>query len=108
MTSDGRLLRLYPVPFRRLNDQSQFKKWQWIEVDIEKARVEHGVTLGLVPAGNVLALEITRTRQAEWTEEERQKLIQQHMQGDLFADPEAAARRRLAICIPQEVRNRPA
>lgn len=28
MTTDGRLLRLYPVPFRLLNDQSQFKKWQ--------------------------------------------------------------------------------
>jgi hypothetical protein len=41
MTIDGRLLRLYPVPFRLLNDQSQFRKWQWIEADIEKARNDH-------------------------------------------------------------------
>ncbi len=146
MTTDGRLLRLYPVPFRLLNDQRQFRKWQWIEADIEKssddhrpeshriradtisllgdpiprtdswaarraqlalidsfesftalerARVEHGVTLGLVPAGSVLALDITPARQSEWTEEERQKLIQQQVQGDLFADPEAAALRTL-------------
>jgi hypothetical protein len=138
MTTDGRLLRLYPVPFRLLNEQSQFKKWQWIEADIEKARddhrpeshriradticclgdpipttdswaarraqleliqsfdsftaleqarVEHGVTLALVPAGNVLALDITPARQADWTEDERRKLIQQQVQGDLFADP---------------------
>lgn len=146
MTTDGRLLRLYPVPFRLLNDQSQFKKWQWIEADIEKARDDHrpeshriradtisclgdpipttdswaarrvqldlihsfdsfmalerarterGVTLGLVQAGSVVALDITPARQAEWTEEERQKLIQQQVQGDLFADPEAAALRTL-------------
>jgi hypothetical protein len=142
MTTDGRLLRLYPVPFRLMNDQSQFKKWQWIEADIEKsrddhrpeshriradtiavlgdpipttnswsarraqlalippfqsftalehARAAHDVTLGLVPAGEVLSLEIKAARQPEWTEEERQKLIQQQVQGDLFADREAAA-----------------
>lgn len=146
MTTDGRLLRLYPVPFRLMNDQSQFKKWQWIEADIEKsrddhrpeshriradtitvlgdpiptadswaarraqlalipqfesftaleqARVAHGATLGLVPAGEVLSLEIKAARQPEWTDEERQKLIQQQVQGDLFADREAAALRTL-------------
>jgi hypothetical protein len=146
MTTEGRLLRLYPVPFRLLNDQSQFKKWQWIEADIEKARddhrpeshriradtisclgdpvpttdswaarcaqlalihpfesftaleqarIEQGVTLGLVPAGSVVGLDITPARHPDWTEEERQKLIQQQVQGDLFADPEAAALRTL-------------
>jgi hypothetical protein len=39
--TDGRLVRLYPVPFRLLDDQSQFRKWQWIEVDIEKAPADH-------------------------------------------------------------------
>lgn len=146
MTTDGRLLRLYPIPFRLMNDQSQFKKWQWIEADIEKSRDDHrpeshriradtitvlgdplpttdswaarlaqlaliqpfdsftaleqarvanGVTLGLVPAGEILSLEIKAARQADWTEEERQKLIQQQVQGDLFADGEAAAFRTL-------------
>lgn len=146
MTVDGQLLRLYPVPFRLLNDQSQFRKWQWIEADIEKARNDHrpesyriradtisclgdpvstrdswaarraqlalvhsfdsftaleqarvskGVTLGLVQAGDVVGLDITPARQIEWTEEERQKLIQQQVQGDLFADPEAVALRTL-------------
>ena len=121
MTTDGRLLRLYPVPFRLMNDQSRFKKWQWIEADIEKSRDDHrpeshrsragtiailgnplpttdswaarltqlaliqsfdsftaldearmarGVTLGLVPAGEVLSLDIKAARQPEWTEED--------------------------------------
>ena len=146
MTTEGRLLRLYPVPFRLMNDRSQFKKWQWIEADIEKSRDDHrpeshriradtiaclgdpipttdlwaarraqlalippfesftaleqarvanGVTLGLVPAGQVLSLEIRAARHSEWTEEERQKLIQQQVQGDLFADREAAALQKL-------------
>ena len=129
-----------------MNDQSQFRKWQWIEADIEKSRDDHrpeshriradtiaclgapipttdswaarraqlalieqfqsftaleqarvarGVTLGLVPAGHVLALEISAAKQPEWTPDELQKLIQQQVQGDLFADPEAAALRTL-------------
>jgi hypothetical protein len=48
-----------------------------------------------MPAGNILSLEITPARQREWTDEERQKLIQQQVQGDLFADPESAALRTL-------------
>lgn len=113
MEPSGRLLRLYPVPFRLMNDESQFKKWQWIEAAVEKSRDDHrpeshriradtircldeplpttnswaarraqlalieqfdsftaldharvtrGVTLGLLPAGRVLALEINSGR----------------------------------------------
>ena len=29
-TEDGSLIRLYPVPFRLLSDDQQFKKWHWI------------------------------------------------------------------------------
>lgn len=36
MTEDGELIRLYPVPFRLVSDDQQFRKWQWIE-----ARIEH-------------------------------------------------------------------
>lgn len=36
MTEHGQLLRLYPVPFRLLQEDLQFRKWQWIEVDIAK------------------------------------------------------------------------
>jgi hypothetical protein len=28
MTEDGKLIRLYPVPFRLVSDEQQFKKWQ--------------------------------------------------------------------------------
>jgi len=35
MTEEGRMVRLYPVPFRLVSDEQQFRKWQWIEARIE-------------------------------------------------------------------------
>ena len=33
----GEWRRIYPVPFRQLNSDQQYKKYQWIEVDLEKS-----------------------------------------------------------------------
>lgn len=33
---DGKWIRIYPVPFRELDYAKQYKKWQWIELDLEK------------------------------------------------------------------------
>lgn len=41
MDEDGNLIRLYPVPFRLVSDDRQFKKWQWINVRLEKANADH-------------------------------------------------------------------
>lgn len=37
MDESGRLVRLFPVPFRLVSDAQQFRKWQWIEARIRKA-----------------------------------------------------------------------
>lgn len=37
MTADGDLIRLFPVPFRLIRDDQQFRKWQWISAQIYKA-----------------------------------------------------------------------
>ncbi|KQS03620.1 hypothetical protein ASG11_04625 [Sphingomonas sp. Leaf357] len=37
MAEDGSLIRLFPVPFRLIRDEQQFKKWQWISAQIYKA-----------------------------------------------------------------------
>ncbi len=34
---DGSWVRLYPVPFRKLDYQNQYKKWQWIELELDKS-----------------------------------------------------------------------
>jgi hypothetical protein len=37
ITDKGEWLRLFPVPYRRLNDNQQFSKYQWIDVGVTKA-----------------------------------------------------------------------
>jgi hypothetical protein len=34
---DGKLVRLFPIPFRNMPEANRFKKWQWIEADVSKA-----------------------------------------------------------------------
>lgn len=36
VTEDGRLLRLYPIPYRRLKKEQQFQRFDWVEMDITK------------------------------------------------------------------------
>jgi hypothetical protein len=33
---DGSWIRIYPIPFRKLEYEKQYKKYQWIEIDLEK------------------------------------------------------------------------
>lgn len=37
ITEDGQWIRLFPIPFRFLGGQKQFKKYQWIEMAVTKA-----------------------------------------------------------------------
>ena len=34
LKEDGTWIRIYPVPFRKLNYDKQYSKWQWIELDL--------------------------------------------------------------------------
>lgn len=138
ITQDGAMRRLFPVPFRMIEDQSRFKKWQWIDVRVEKARDDHrpeshkiyvdtihlgdsidskhawadrwswlrkvptfesmadiesariseGLSLALLRPARLLGLDITKARNADWTDEEREKLLQDQMQGRLFSESE--------------------
>lgn len=31
---DGSWIRIYPIPFRKLADESQYHKWQWVTIDL--------------------------------------------------------------------------
>ncbi len=41
MTEAGEFVRLFPIPFRDLENPNQFSKWQWIEALIKKATDDH-------------------------------------------------------------------
>ena len=36
--SDGSWVRLYPIPFRRLDEEEQYAKFDWIEAELVKNR----------------------------------------------------------------------
>lgn len=139
ISEQGSMRRLYPVPFRMVEEGSQFKKWQWINVRVEKANKDHrpeshklyidtiscgecldtkkewaarrdwldkvpsfdsfgaveasrqtdGLSLALLRPKRIIGLEISKARNADWTDEEKEKLTRQQMQGDLFSEDEA-------------------
>ena len=37
----GKLVRIYPMPFRLVSSEKQFKKWQWISARIQKSKKDH-------------------------------------------------------------------
>ncbi|MDP1931294.1 MAG: hypothetical protein Q8L60_07555 [Gammaproteobacteria bacterium] len=139
ITDKGLMRRLYPLSFRFIEESNQFRKWQWIDVRVEKAtkdhrpeshrvyvdtiqcrdvletrqqwadrrpwidripyfdnmesidgaRVSEGISLGLLHPGKILGLDITPARNVDWTDEEKEKLLRAHMQGELFSELDA-------------------
>ncbi len=41
ITDDGNLIRLFPVPYRFLDQDKRFRKYQYVEVDVTKAVSDH-------------------------------------------------------------------
>lgn len=139
INQSGKMLRLYPVPFRMIEDGNKFSKWQWIDVRIEKATKDHRpeshkiytdtiiikekietknnwnnrwpwiekipsfinfdaiensrqkeqISLALLKPKKLIELEIVKSRNPDWTEEEKDKLAYEQMQSELFSEQEA-------------------
>lgn len=139
ISQDGSMRRLYPVPFRMIEEGQQFTKWQWIDARVEKAGRDHrpeshklyvdtiergerigttqewaarwewldkipsfksiddldagrlndGLSIALLRPKKVLGLDVVKARNQDWTEEEKEKLMREQMQGDLFSEADA-------------------
>ena len=37
ITEDNKWIRLFPIPFRFLGDSKKFRKYQWVEVDVQRS-----------------------------------------------------------------------
>jgi hypothetical protein len=86
MDEHGNLIRLFPVPFRLISRDHQFKKWQWIKTKVRKAYADHrpeshNILVDTIESGK----EVTTKR--EW--EERRNLIRKLHQFSSFQDIEA-------------------
>lgn len=139
INENGVMRRLFPIPFRMLSENQKFKKWQWVDIRVEKASKDHrlesykvyvdsiecreelqskngwaarkpwlakiptfesydelekarkstGISLAAIRPHKILNLEINKAKQSDWTEEEREKLVRDQMQYDLFSEDEA-------------------
>jgi hypothetical protein len=69
---DGSWVRLYPLPFRMLNDEQKFKKYTWIEVDVEKNNKDFRPE-SYRPALESLRIENPTAKTVDW--EARKKVI---------------------------------
>lgn len=152
VTEEGKFVRLYPVPFRLVADDQQFRKWQWIEARVEKAnddhrpeshrlfvdtircdaeplkagkegwphrmeqlshlpvfddfaavqasRAAHGTSLALLRPSRIVGLDITASKNTDWTDTEKEKLLQMQRQGGLFDDDDEGKQIRLLEKLP--------
>ena len=66
ISQDGSMRRLYPVPFRMIEEGQQFKKWQWIDVRIEKANKDHRPESHKLYVDTITCGDVIDTKK-EWT-----------------------------------------
>jgi hypothetical protein len=67
----GAMRRLFPVPFRMVEDGQQFKKWQWIDVRVEKTNKDHRpeshkVYVDTINCGDVIGTKKAWANRWEW------------------------------------------
>ncbi|MGH7783011.1 MAG: hypothetical protein ACREO5_04120 [Candidatus Binatia bacterium] len=60
VTESGNLLRLYPVPFRLIGDEHQFRKWQWVDARVSRSaddrRAEsHRIYVDTIRLGDIIS-----------------------------------------------------
>lgn len=61
MDENGALIRLFLVPFRMVQQDQQFAKWQWIEALIEKSPVDHRPESHKIYVDTIVTQEIVPT-----------------------------------------------
>lgn len=72
---DGSWIRIYPLPFRSLNDEKRFKKYQWIEIDLEKNKKDKRPESYRPRDINMDDMELHETIGTDRAWEERRRLV---------------------------------
>ena len=62
----GQLIRLYPVPFRLIEEDAKFKKWQWITAQVEKTSKDHRTESHRIGVDTITCDEGTVSTRNEW------------------------------------------
>lgn len=150
INEQGEMRRIYPMPFRYIEQSQQFKKWQWVEARVRKSKNDHRFesyridvdtikcgdsidtkngwacrrewinklptfdnfdaienrrlagngSLALLTPKKISGLEIIKSRNPDWTVEEKEKLLREQMQGNIFNEADAKQQVRNLRKIP--------
>ena len=99
---DGSWIRIYPVPFRRLEEREQYKKFDWIECNLIRNKrdprpesfrpYDQGELSDLQPVGHVSPFE-------KWSERRRIVLCRARVYDHLNEIIAAAKQNKISLCV---------
>ncbi len=84
-----RLVRLYPIPLRYMDDEKIFKKYQWIEADVAKSGSDTRPESFKIRADNIVTFDVIPTKRGNW--DERAKWVMND--GNIYQSVEAIKER---------------
>lgn len=70
---DGSWIRLYPLPFRKLYNEQKYKKYQWIEADVEKSSKDYRSESYKVINRDTITVLNSGSNKVDWNE--RKKIV---------------------------------
>ena len=77
-TRAGELRRIFPVPFRLLDGDAQFKKWEWIQARVSRPSGDHRPESRRIDTGSIhRSGNIIPVRNGDWSE--RTRWLQSHI-----------------------------
>jgi hypothetical protein len=102
ITEDGRVVRLYPVPFRLLTGEHQFHKFPWVHGRIRKATADSRPESFNIDADSMRLQEVVSTR-GSWSL--RDELVAPFRASSVedLVDQQAASGRSLGLVRPKEI-----
>jgi len=68
---DGSWIRLYPLPFRKLDNEQKYKKYQWIEADIERNTSDFRFESHKVLNIDTIKVDDSENKKVNWDERKR-------------------------------------
>lgn len=100
----GNLVRIYPMPFRLVSSEKQFKKWQWISARIEKSRKDHRAESHKVFVDTINCTELPLSTKNGWiARREHIQKIFKHSDFNTLESARAAGGPTLGIVRPTKI-----
>ena len=105
VTETGEFIRLYPINFRELPYEQQYKKYQWIEVDVAKHSGQDSRKESYRPNCDTLKTlgRIENERSGDWTERARYVLRNKAKSIEDLRDRQAIDKTSLGIFKPKSI-----